>query len=337
MLESTFQPLEEQADERKPIKPVIQVVEANDRYGKFTVEPLGKGFGTTLGNPLRRVLLNSITGTAVTWVRIENALHEYSSIPGVKEEVMDLLLNIKGLRIRSVTGRPGKMRLNEVRGVGEVCAGDIATSADFEIVNPELHIASLSTSDAMLSMELNVEQGKGYKAADKADNLPAGVLPVDAIFAPVWRVNFHMEPARTDYERLVLEVWTDGTITPVAAIKDASQQLVEHFFLFTRTGEEPTDKTPALVRAIPPDIYQIPIERLGLSPRTLNCLKRAHITKVGEVLEKDEDELMKIRNFGEKSLKELYEALRAQNLLPTEVTFEGKGKEKATEDEEEQS
>ena len=152
MLESPFQPVEEATEEPKPIRPAIEIVEANDAYGKFVIEPLERGFGPTLGNPLRRVLLNSIPGTAVTWVRIEDVLHEYSAIPGVKEEVMELLLNIKGLHIRSVTGRPGKMRL-EVKGEGEVCAGDIATSADFEIINPELHLASLSTSEAALSLD----------------------------------------------------------------------------------------------------------------------------------------------------------------------------------------
>ena len=319
MLESTFQPVEEPTEDRKPAKPIIEVIEAGEKYGKFAIEPLERGFGITLANPLRRVLLNHISGTAITWARIEDILHEYSSIPGVKEEVMDILLNIKALRIRSVTGRPGKMRL-EVKGEGEVCAGDIATSADFEIVNPELHMASLSSADAVLSMELNVEQGMGYRPATKTDGLPAGVLPVDAIFSPVWRVNYDVEQTRvgqrTDYERLNLEIWTDGTIDPIAAVQEAAESLVEHFFLFTRVGEEPKEGIPSLVRAIPPDIYQIPIDKLELSPRTLNCLKRAHITKVGEVLEKNEDDLMKIRNFGDKSLQELQAALRAQGLLP---------------------
>lgn len=322
MLESVFQPVEEAVEVTRSVKPAIEVIEANEKYGKFVVEPLERGFATTLANPLRRVLLNSIVGTAVTWVRIENALHEYSVLPGVKEEVMEILLNIKAIRIRSVTGRPGKMRLDNVKGPGEVCAGDIATSADFEIVNPDLHIASLSSPDAVLTIEFNVEQGKGYRPATETEGLPAGVLPVDAIFSPVWRVNYNVEPTRVgqqmDYEKLNLEIWTDGTITPVAALQEAAQNLVEHFFLFTRTGEKTTEGTPAMAKAIPPDIYQIPIEKLELSPRTLNCLKRAHITKVGEVLEKDSEELMKIRNFGEKSLEELRAALRSQGLIPDE-------------------
>jgi DNA-directed RNA polymerase subunit alpha len=335
MLESPFQPVEEATEEPKPIRPAIEIVEANDAYGKFVIEPLERGFGPTLGSPLRRVLLNSIPGTAVTWVRIEDVLHEYSAIPGVKEEVMELLLNIKGLHIRSVTGRPGKMRL-EVKGEGEVCAGDIATSADFEIINPELHLASLSTPEAALSMELNVEQGKGYRPATETNGVPEGALPVDAIFSPVWRVNYSVEHTRvgqrTDYERLILELWSNGTTTPIAAIQEASQLLVDYFFLLTRLGEQPGEGVSSLVRAIPPDIYQIPIERLELTPRTLNCLKRAHISRVGEILEKGKDELMKIRNFGEKSLQELYSALRAQNLLPEEEETERE--EETTEEEE---
>jgi len=318
MLESTFQPVEEAAEDRKQIKPAIEIIEASGTYGKFAIEPLERGFAITLANPLRRVLLNSISGTAITWIRIDDILHEYSSIPGVKEDVMDILLNVKALRIRSVTGRPGKMRL-EVKGEGEVCAGDIATSADFEIINPELHLVSLSSPDATLSMELNVEQGKGYQPATETDGLPQGVLPVDAIFSPVWRVNYNVEQTRvgqqTNYERLVLEIWTDGTIDPVAAAKEAAEVLVENFFLVAR-ADEPDKPGPVPIKPIPPDIYQISIDRLELSPRTLNCLKRAHITKVGEVLEKDEEELMKIRNFGDKSLRELRAALKAQDLLP---------------------
>jgi DNA-directed RNA polymerase subunit alpha len=326
MLESTFQPVEEATEDRKQITPGIEIVETSGTYGKLAIEPLERGFATTLANPLRRVLLNSISGTAITWIRIDDILHEYSSISGVKEDVMDILLNVKALRIRSVTGRPGKMRL-EVKGEGEVCAGDIATSADFEIINPELHLVSLSSPDAVLSMELNVEQGKGYQPATETDGLPQGVLPVDAIFSPVWRVNYNVEQTRvgqqTNYERLVLEIWTDGTIAPVEAAKQAAQILIDNFFLVARADEE--DKPgPTPFKPIPPDIYQISIDRLELSPRTLNCLKRAHITKVGEVLEKNEEELMKIRNFGDKSLRELRAALEAQDLLQ-EATDTGAG------------
>ena len=321
MLESTFQTVVEATDGETPIKPETKIIEANDTYGKFAIEPLERGFGITLGSSMRRVLLSSIPGTAITWVRIKDILHEYSAIPGVKEEVMEFLLNVKTLRIRSMADRRGKMRL-DVSGEGEVCAGDIATSADFEIINPELHLASLTSPDAVLSVEFNVDQGKGYRPATETDSLPIDALPVDAIFNPVRRVNYAVEHTRvgqrTDYERLVLEIWTDGSTGPVDATQQAAQILVDCFFLLTRLSQPAEEGAPTLARAIPPDIYQMPLEKLGLSPRTLNCLKRGQLTKVGQVLETGKDGLMKIRNFGEKSLQELYSALRAHDLLPEE-------------------
>ena len=296
------------------LKPEIRVLESEDTYGKVAVEPLPRGFGLTIGNPLRRILLSSTHGSAVTWVKIDDVVHEYSALPGVKEEVMEILLNVKRIRIRSQSDRAGKMRL-DVTGEGRVCAGDIATSSDFEIVNPELHLATLDTDDVHLSMEFNVEQGVGYRPAVQNDgtNTPVGVLPVDAVFSPVRKVNYNVERTRvgqvTDFERLVMEVWTDGTINAVDAIEQAAENLVNHFFLFSnlnRVAEEGSDRVPLVVS---PEIYQTPIEKLELSPRTLNCLKRSHISKVGEVLEMSDDELLKIRNFGEKSLVELKEKL----------------------------
>ena len=297
------------------IKPDVHVIESDDTYGKVSVEPLQRGFGLTIGNPLRRILLSSTNGSAVTWVKIDDVVHEYTAVPGVKEEVMELLLNIKRIRIRSQSDRAGKMRL-EVSGEGRVCAGDISTSSDFEIVNPELHLATLDSADANLSIELNVEQGVGYRPAtqsDGSDGLPVGVLPVDAVFSPVRKVNYNIERTRvgqvTDYERLVLEVWTDGTIKPVEAVREAAENLVDHFFLLSnlnRAAEAGVERSSLVVS---PEIYQTPVERLELSPRTLNCLKRAHLTKVGEILEMSDDELLKIRNFGEKSLTELREKL----------------------------
>jgi DNA-directed RNA polymerase subunit alpha len=280
------------------------------------MEPLQRGYGITVGNPLRRVLLSSIKGSAITWVKIEDAVHEYATIPGIKEEVMELLLNIKRIRIRSQAARNGRVRL-EVTGEGRVCAGDIATSSDFEIINPELHLATLDAKSSRLSIELNVEQGFGYQPATQSENavstLPVGVLPVDAIFNPIRKVDYNIERTRvgqvTDYERLVLEVWSDGTITPLEAVKQAASTLVNHFFLYGKLDrlEDPTVPRPPV--SVSPEIYQTPIEKLGLSPRTLNCLKRAHIAKVGEVLEMSNDDLLKIRNFGEKSLEELHRKL----------------------------
>ena len=301
-----------------PPKPEIRVMDAggsDGSYGMVAVEPLERGFGQTIGNPLRRILLSSTPGAAITWVRIEDVVHEYMAIPGVKEEVMELLLNIKGIRIRSSAVRQGKMRLN-VRGEGRVCAGDIETSPELEIVNPELHLATLDGEDTGLSIEFNVEQGVGYRPAQPGDdgsNVPTGALPVDAVFSPVRKVNFRVEPTRvgqnTNYERLLLEVWTDGAIRPVEAVQQAAEKLVEHFFLFSklsRAAEQGADRAP---RVVSPEVYQTPIERLDLSPRTLNCLKRHQINRVGEVLEMSDEELLKIRNFGEKSLLELQEKL----------------------------
>ena len=297
------------------LKPEIRVIDSEDTYGKVAVEPLPRGFGLTIGNPLRRILLSSTNGSAITWVKIDEVVHEYAAVSGVKEEVMELLLNIKRIRIRSESDRSGKMRL-DVTGEGRVCAGDISTSSDFEIVNPELHLATLDSNDSRLSIEFNVEQGVGYQPAvqtDGASTPPVGVLPVDAVFSPVRKVNYNVERTRvgqvTDYERLVMEVWTDGTIRAVEAIQQAAENLVNHFFLFSnlnRVADEGADRTPMVVS---PEIYQTPIEKLELSPRTLNCLRRSHISKVGEVLEMSDDELLKIRNFGEKSLVELREKL----------------------------
>ena len=308
------------------LKPDIHILESEYSYGKLAVEPLQRGFGLTIGNPLRRILLSSTNGSAITWVKIDDVVHEYTAIPGVKEEVMELLLNIKRIRIRAQSDRAGKMLL-DVSGQGRVCAGDIATSSDFEIVNPELHLATLDSDDSHLSIKFNVEQGVGYQPAAQSDgnaNPPVGVLPIDAIFSPVRKVNYSVERTRvgqiTDYERLVLEVWTDGTITPVEAVREAADNLVNHFFLFTnldRASEAGTER-PSLV--VSPEIYQTPIERLDLSPRTLNCLKRAHITKVGEVLEMADDELLKIRNFGDKSLVELRDKLAERGITPQRGT-----------------
>ena len=304
--------------------PEIKITQADDSYGKFAIEPLERGYGITIGNPMRRMLLSSIEGTAITWVKIDGILHEYSIIPNMKEEVMEFLLNVRGVRIRSVTGRPGKMRL-EIGGEGRVCAGDIATSGDFEIVNPELHLATLNSEHATLSVEFNVEHGKGYQPVPQADGVSGplmGVLPVDVVFSPVKKANYAIERTRvghvTDYERLVLEVWTDGTITPVEALRKASQALVNHFFIFNNLGHEIKTGPDRPAVAISPEVYQTPIEKLELSPRTLNCLKRAHIGKVGQVLEMSNEELLKIRNFGEKSLEELLTKLTTDGLISDE-------------------
>ena len=254
------------------IKPGISVMETADDYAKVALEPLVPGFAHTIGNPLRRFLLSSIQGSAITWVQIDNVVHEYTAIPGVKEEVMDLLLNIKRIRINAHREGTGKMRL-DVQGEGRVCAGDIATSSDFEIVNPELHLATLDNANASLSIEFNVESGLGYRPATQSDGssgMRVGVLPVDAIFNPVRKVNYTREPTRvgqhTDYERLVLELWTDGTIAPLDALNKAASALMDDFFLFTNLSGSAgfSGSRPGL--NLSPEIYQTPIDRLELVP-----------------------------------------------------------------------
>ena len=304
--------------------PSISIVETDDEYGKFAIEPLERGYGMTLGNPLRRVLYGSLLGTAVTSVRIEGVLHEYATIPHVKEEVSELLLNIKGIRLRSEVDRPGKLRL-EVAGEGEVCAGDIMASSDFEVVNPEIHLATLDSNEAKLSVELNVERGKGYEVVRHGDGLPIGVLPMDSIFTPIRRVNYTIESIRVgqkaDFERLVLEVWTDGSIKPVEAVQQAANVLVEKFFLFANAEKAAEDGTEGthVALIISPEKYNVLVEKLELSSRTLNCLKRASVDKVGQILEMKKSELLQIRNFGEKSLAELYGRLREMELMPPEL------------------
>lgn len=295
----------------------VECEESSEKYGRFVAEPLERGFGITLGNTLRRVLLSSLPGAAVTWVRIEGVLHEFSTIPYMKEETLEFLLNVKALRLRSLTSRAGKLTL-EATGEGRVLAGDIQPSADFEVVNPELHLATLDSPEARLMVEFNVEQGKGYVPAGQGNGLPIGVIPVDAIFSPIRKVNYTVEPTRvgqvTTYERLILEVWTDGTISPLEAVSQAGQILIEQFQLFYELAKFPLrvgEKKPRL--PIPLEQYNMPIEQLNLSVRTFNCLKRAGITKVGELMER-RGELLTIRNFGQKALQEVREQLKSLGL-----------------------
>ena len=305
------------------VNPRVEIVDKNDQYGRFVIEPLEAGFGATLGNALRRVLLSSLEGAAVTSVKIEEVQHEFSTIPGVKEDTTEILLNIKGVRLRSFTDRTVKMRL-EVSGEGEVTAGDIQAPADVEVVNPEQHIATLDSPDAHLTMEFTVERSKGYSPAGVREGLPIGVIPVDAIFTPIRKVNYVVEPTRvgaaTSFDRLTIDVWTDGAIEPQEALSQASQILQRHLQLLGELGRAPARvgglQVPASV--IPQKIYDMPIEELDLSVRAYNCLKRSGITKVGQVLEMDEDDLLAVRNFGRKSLDELREKLSAKALIPTE-------------------
>lgn len=299
-----------------PITTELQVVESAEEYGRFVAEPLESGYGTTIGNALRRVLLSSLPGAAVTWVRIEGVQHEFSIIPHVKEDTLELLLNVKELRLRALSDRPGRMFL-DASGTGEVTAADIQTSPDYEIVNPELHLAMLDAPEARLTVEFNVEQGTGYTQAGSREGMPIGILPLDAIYTPVRRVNYQVESARVGqdiaYDRLILEVWTDGSILPVEAVRKSSQILVDQFLLFTRLGLDAAVLTAGKSGLPGPSggRYEMPIEDLGLSVRAYNALKRHAIMKVGELLTMSESELLTIRNFGDKSLSELKERLEA--------------------------
>jgi DNA-directed RNA polymerase subunit alpha len=289
------------------VSPTIECERASGSYGRFIIEPLEPGFGITLGNALRRVLLSSLPGAAVTAVRIEGVQHEFSTIPHVKEDCMEFLLNIKGIRLRSLSEHPGKLTL-EIAGEGAVCAGDIKPSPDFEIVNPELHLATLDSADAKLDVEFYVEQGKGYREAKPDDSLPIGLLPLDAIFTPIRRVNFAVEKARvgqvSNYDRLILEVWTDGTILPREALTQSARLLTEQFSVFSDLAKPPVVEAKA-------GPYDVSIEQLGLSSRTFNCLKRSKITSVGQLLEKSREELEAMKGFGRRSLEEVWDRLQA--------------------------
>ncbi len=306
--------------------PKIECEALSEEYGRFRVEPLERGFGITLGNALRRVLLSSLPGAAVTWVNIEGIQHEFSSLPHVKEDATEFLLNVKEIRLRALSDRPGKLML-QVAGEGLVSAGDIQVPPDLEVVNPELHLATLDSADASLSVDFNVEHGKGYRPAGHDEGLPIGIIPVDAVFTPVRKVSYDVEPLRigqeTNYDRLVLEVWTDRTISPMEAVSRSAQILVRYLSFFgelTKISKGIAERRPRAGLAIPAEQYNISIDELNLSVRTRNCLKRANITKVGEVLEMSEDDLLTIRNFGQKSLYELRERLAEFGFVtPTSV------------------
>ncbi len=322
---TTFMPEIPYEEEELVLEPSIRVEVDEDRYGEFVIEPLEPGYGVTLGNPMRRILYSGLEGTAITSVKIEGVQHEYQTMPNIKEQVTEILLNVKAIRLRSEVDRPGKLRL-EVAGEGQVSAADIMASADFEVVNPDLHLATLDSTDAKLSLEMNVERGKGYKDASEDEGQAIGVLPIDAIFTPIRKVNYTVERTRvgqrTDFERLAIQIWTDGSIRPVEALKSASNILVNQFFLFTNVTEGVQDMpegVTVVTNKLQAEQYNVPIERLDLSSRTLNCLKRDGINKVGEVLDRSKAELMSIRNFGEKSYNELYDKLRENDLLPPEA------------------
>ncbi len=304
-------------DERPQL--TLEEEETDEMFGRVVAEPLEAGFGTTIGNALRRTLLGSLPGAAITAVRIEGVEHEFSTLPNMKEDIVEFLLNVKDIRLRPLTDRPARMYL-EASGDGVVKAGQIQQISDYEIVNPDLHLATLESKDARLSVEFTVEQGRGYVPAGTSDGLGIGVIPLDALYSPIRRVNYKVEHTRvgqvTDYDRLSLEVWTDGTVNPTDAVSSAAELLLDQLGLFARLGRpQPTTLGLGSGSSVAPDLYNTPIEDLSLSVRAYNCLKRSGLMTVGAVLEKSEDELLALRNFGRKSYDELKDKLVSMGIL----------------------
>ena len=312
--------------------PKAECIESRDNYGRFVAEPLEKGFGVTLGNMMRRVLLSQLQGAAVTRVKIEGIQHEFSTIPYVKEDATEFLLNVKALRLKPLSGEPGKLTL-EAEGEGQISAADIKPSSDFEIANPELYLATLDSPEAKLYAEFDVELSRGYREAEATDNLAVGVIPVDAIFSPIRKVNFTVEPIyigqETSRERLYLEVWTDGTISPAEAISRSAEILTEQlspFVNYSRLSKVSVEKELSRL-AISEELQNMPVEQLNLSVRTMNCLRRGGIATVGDLASKTEKDLMALRNFGQKSKQEILDRLEGLGVSLAEQSEEGEEEE----------
>ena len=296
-------------------KPKLECVEMSENYGKFVVEPLERGFGMTLGNSMRRVLLSSLPGVAATSIRIDGVLHEFSTIEGVKEDVTEIILNLKGLICKLHSQGPKKVVI-DAAGECEVTAGDILPDSDVEIINPELHLATLD-ENGKLHMEIMLDHGRGYVVADrnKRPDMPIGEIAVDSIYTPITKVNFTVDDTRvgqiTDYDKLTIEIWTNGSIKPDEAASYAAKILTEHLMLFINL----TDRIQGVEIMVEKEeskkekILEMNIEDLDLSVRSYNCLKRAGINTVEELVQRDEDEMMKVRNLGRKSLEEVQQKL----------------------------
>ena len=305
------------------VLPQIECEVAVQNYGRFVISPLENGYGTTLGNALRRVLLSSLRGAAVSSIRVSDVPHEFSTIPGVKEDMMLLLLNIKQIRFKMYTEEPMRLRLS-VEGEGTVTAGDLICPPEVEVINPEQELFTVDDPDAVIDVEMTVEIGRGYSPSEDRGKLPIGELPVDAVFSPIRKVNYSIDAARvgqmTNFDSLTLEIWTDGTIRPEEALDQSAQLLIRHFSLFADVEAIVVEEEPEVEEeeALAGRMYDTPIEELDLSVRVYNCLKRTGITKVGEVLEKmakGADEMLAIRNFGQISLDELELRLKEKGFL----------------------
>ncbi len=302
--------------------PQIEPVgEPEESYAKYEASPLPAGYGVTIGNALRRVLLSSLEGAAVTSLQVRDVYHEFSTIPGVKEDVTQIVLNIKKLRLKSYAPHPVQLRLLK-SGAGVVTANDIEPNADVEIVNPDQELLTLDSGDTPVEIDMTVERGVGYLAADRSDQLPIGVIPVDAIFSPVRKVNYTVENTRvgqmTNFDKLTIEIETDGTVTPEEALSRAAEILVSQFNLFTTAGKQMliADARVTGAPALPANMLDMPIEELDLPMRAYNSLKRNNIVKVGQLLSLQDEDLLRMRNFGKKSLDEMKERLRMRGFLP---------------------
>jgi len=311
------------------VLPKIETDAISQTYGRFVIGPLESGFGITLGNALRRVLLSSLPGAAVTSVRVSDVAHEFTAIPGMREDVMQFMLQVKQLRLRTDSQEPMRMSL-QVEGEGTVTAGDIQSPPEVEVLNPDLYLFTIDSDDVRLDIEFTVEQGRGYLPSDNRGRMPIGELPVDAIFSPIRRVAFDVDQARvgqvTNYDRLTLEVWSDGRVAPLDGLKEAARILVTHLRLIAGLTLEEEAEPVEEETGVPSEVYDIPIEQLDLSVRVFNSRRRTGITSVGEVLEMlmlGDDTLLTIRNFGQKSLAELKSRLRERGFLEEESEESG--------------
>jgi DNA-directed RNA polymerase subunit alpha len=307
--------------------PQIEPVEEVGTYAKYEAGPLQAGYGVTLGNALRRVLLSSLEGAAVTSIQIRDVYQEFSTIPGVKEDVTQIVLNVKKLRLKSYAAHPVQLRLIK-SGAGAVTAADIAESADVEIVNPDLVLMTLDTDDVTIELDLTVERGVGYLGAERAEALPIGVIAVDAIFTPVKKVNYWVEGMRvgqmTNYDKLTIEIETDGTITPEEALSRSAEILVNQFRPFVTIGMAAVPAAAVTgTAALPSNMLDMPIEELDLPMRAYNSLKRNNIVKVGQLLQLKDDDLLRMRNFGKKSLDEMKERLRMRGFIVPDTETDG--------------
>ena len=312
------------------VLPKIESTAMSRRYGRFVIGPLERGYGTTVGNSLRRVLLASLPGAAITSIRVSDVSHEFSAIPHVKEDMMEFILQVKQIRIKLIGTDSARLRL-EVRGAGVVTAADLIVPPEVEVINPDLYLFTVDSDEVFLEIEFTAETGRGYSPAEERGRLPIGELPVDALYSPIQRVGYEIEKTRVgqmaDYDQIIMEIWTDGTLKPEEALAQSAQIMVQHLRPLAGISEEsllPVEQEEE-EEAIPNEVYDTPIEQLDLSVRVFNSLKRTGITKVGEILDmldKGEETMLAIRNFGDKSLQELKTQLQVKGFLDEEEEIE---------------